>query len=70
MVEKIGKRLDGWKKAYISKRGKLTLVQSVLASISLNFMSLFRLSMRVFIRIEKMMRDFLWVSSKEGKKDL
>ncbi|KAL5555778.1 hypothetical protein UlMin_038014 [Ulmus minor] len=43
VVEKVGKRLDGWKKAFLSKRGRLTLIQSVLSSIPIYFMSLFKL---------------------------
>ncbi|KAL5543164.1 hypothetical protein UlMin_010874 [Ulmus minor] len=43
VVEKVGKMLDGWKNAFLSKGGRLTLIQSVLSSIPIYFMSLFKL---------------------------
>ena len=58
VVEKIGKRLDGWKKAYISRGGRLTLVSSVLASMPTYYLSLFKIPKKVALKIEKMQRDF------------
>ncbi|KAL5538556.1 hypothetical protein UlMin_042562 [Ulmus minor] len=55
VVEKVGKRLDGWKKAFLSKGGRLTLIQSVLSSIPIYFISLFKLTKVVTGTLEKMM---------------
>ena len=33
VITKVTKRLDGWKKAYLSKGGRLTLIESVLSAI-------------------------------------
>ena len=58
--ERFRKRLAMWKRQYISKGGRLTLVKSMLASLPIYFMSLFRMPRRVRLRLEKIQRDFLW----------
>ncbi|KAL5569671.1 hypothetical protein UlMin_026246, partial [Ulmus minor] len=67
VIEKVGKRLDGWKKAVLSKGGRLTMIQSVLSSIPIYFMSLFKLPNGVAALLEKMMRQFLWDKEVGGK---
>ncbi|KAL5539932.1 hypothetical protein UlMin_042971 [Ulmus minor] len=67
VVEKVGKRLDGWKKVFLSKGGRLTLIQSVLSSFPIYFMSLFKMSKLVAGTLEKMMRQFLWDRDLGGK---
>lgn len=59
MVEKVEKRLKGWKNVLLSMGGRLVLIQSVLHSIPTYYLSLFRISIGVAKRIEKIMRDFL-----------
>lgn len=66
VVSKVAKRLDGWKKD-ISKGGRLTLIQSVLASLTVYYLSLFRIPTGVAEAIEKLMRDFLWKDFNEEK---
>ena len=58
--ERFRKRLAMWKRKYISKGGRLTLIKSTLASLPIYFMSLFRMLRRVRLRLEKIQRDFLW----------
>ena len=58
--ERFRKRLAMWKRQYISKGGRLTLVKSTLASLPIYFMSLFRMPRRVRLRLGKIQRDFLW----------
>ena len=67
IVEKVGKRLDGWKKAVFSKGGRLTMIQLVLSSIPIYFMSLFKLPKVVAGLLEKMMQQFLWYREVGGK---
>ncbi|KAL5583298.1 hypothetical protein UlMin_015740 [Ulmus minor] len=67
VIEKGSKRLDGWKKAFLSKGGRLTLIQSVLSSIPTYYMSLFKLPRVVAASLEKMMREFLWDRDSTGK---
>lgn len=40
-VERIHQRLAGWIGLYLSKRGKLTLIKAMLASLPTYFLSLF-----------------------------
>ncbi|KAL5563602.1 hypothetical protein UlMin_033349 [Ulmus minor] len=67
VIEKVSKRLDSWKKAFLSKGGRLTLIQSVLSSIPTYYMSLFKLPRVVAAYLEKMMREFLWDRDSTGK---
>ena len=59
--ERSRKRLSLWKRQYLSKGGRLTLIKSTLSSLSINFLSLFVVSWKVHARLEKIQRDFLWV---------
>ncbi|RVX06635.1 putative ribonuclease H protein [Vitis vinifera] len=54
------RRLAQWKRQYISKGGRITLIKSTLASIPIYFLSLIRIPKSVTKRIEKIQRDFLW----------
>ncbi|KAJ9683301.1 hypothetical protein PVL29_019053 [Vitis rotundifolia] len=57
--ERIRRRLALWKRQYISKGGRITLIKSTLASIPIYQMSIFRMPKIVARRIEKIQRDFL-----------
>lgn len=69
MIERVGKRLDCWKRASFSLGGRISLIRACLSSISLYFMSLFKIPVRVAKRLEKIMRDFLWEVVAEGGRD-
>ena len=58
--ERFRKRLSSWKRQYISKGGRLTLIRSTLSNLPIYFLSLFRMSKIVCSRLEKIQRDFLW----------
>ena len=58
--ERFQKRLVRWKRQYLSKGGRRTLIKSTLSNLSIYFMSLFVIPKRVVIRLEKIQRDFLW----------
>ena len=58
--ERFRKRLAMWKRQYISKGGRLTLIWSILSSMPVYFMLLFYLPRKVRLRLEKIQRDFLW----------
>ncbi|RVW28984.1 DNA-repair protein XRCC1 [Vitis vinifera] len=54
------KKLALWKRQFISKGGRITLIRSTLASMPTYLMSLLRMSRVVKLRLEKIQRDFLW----------
>ena len=60
VVTKVAKRLDGWEKPFLSRGGRLTLIQYVLAAIPIYYLSLFKAPINVLKSMEKLMRDFLW----------
>ena len=60
VLTKVAKRLDGWKKAYLSRGGRLTLIQSVLSSLPIYYLSIFKAPKTVIFSMEKMIRDFFW----------
>ena len=60
MISKMTKRLDGWKMMFLSKKGRLTLIEAVLLAILTYYLSLFRMPSRVIKEVEKIIRNFLW----------
>ena len=50
--ERFCKRLAMWKRQYISKGGRLTLIRSTLFNISIYFMSLFCMPRLVRLRLQ------------------
>ena len=64
ILEKIERKLAEWKKLYLSKGGRLTLLKSMLFSPPTYVLSLFTIPTYVANRIEKLQRDFLWGDSK------
>ena len=60
IIEKVEKRLAGWKRLYPSKGGRVTLIKSTLSSLPTYVLSLFLMLASVVNRIEKLQRDFLW----------
>ncbi|RVW44612.1 Heat shock protein 90-5, chloroplastic [Vitis vinifera] len=66
--ERIRRRLALWKRQYISKGGRITLIKSALASMPIYQMSIFRMPKSVARRVEKIQRDFLWGGGNLGGK--
>jgi hypothetical protein len=60
VVEKIERRLASWKRMYLSKGGRITLIKSTLSNLPTYLLSLFLIPASVANRIEKLYRDFLW----------
>ncbi|KAJ9705752.1 hypothetical protein PVL29_003718 [Vitis rotundifolia] len=58
--EKVRRRLALWKRQYLSKGGRITLLKSTLANMPVYQMSLFRMPKSVARRLDKLQRDFLW----------
>ena len=64
IIEKMEKRLFGWKQLYLSKGGWLTLLKSTLSPL-IYLLSLFTIPQAVVARIERIQRNFLWGASKD-----
>jgi hypothetical protein len=60
VIEKVERRLTSWKRLYLLKGGRVTLIKSTLANLPTYFLSLFPIPTSVGARIEKLQRDFLW----------
>ena len=58
--ERFRKRLALWKRQFISKGGRITLIRSTLSSMPIYLMFLLRMPRVVSLRLEKIQRDFLW----------
>ena len=59
ILEKIKRKLARWKKMYLSKGGRLTLLKITLSSLPTYFLSPFTISTHVANKIERLQRDFL-----------
>jgi hypothetical protein len=68
IVEKMEHRLAGWKRVYLSKRGRLTLLKSTSSNLPTYLLSVFPIPADVVGRIKKIQRNFLWGSSEEETK--
>ena len=66
--ERFRRRLAIWKRQYISKGGRVTLIQSTLSNLPIYFMSLFRIPSLVCKKLEKIQRTFLWGGGNLEKK--
>ena len=62
------KRLASWKIQYISDGGRLTLIHSTLSSLSIYYLALFPMPQKVYARLERIQRQFLWRGSDLEKK--
>jgi hypothetical protein len=60
IIEKIEHRLASWKRLYLSKGGRVTLIKNTLANFLTYYLSMFPFPRSVAARIEKLQRDFLW----------
>ena len=65
ILERMEKKLSGWKQLYLSKGGRLTLLKSTLSSLPTYYLSLFTIPKAVANRLERIQRNFLWGSSVE-----
>jgi len=60
VIEKVERRLASWKKLYLFKGGRVTLIHSTHSSIPTYYLSLFPISVSVAKKLERLQREFLW----------
>ena len=53
IIERMEKKLAGWKQLYLSKGGRLTLLKGTLLSLPTYYLSLFTIPQHVVDRLEK-----------------
>ncbi|KAJ0576604.1 hypothetical protein HanIR_Chr05g0226281 [Helianthus annuus] len=68
VIEVIRARLVSWKAKTLSMGGQLVLIKSVLESLPVYYLSLYKAPKAVIDTIETIMRRFLWAGSSEEKK--
>lgn len=59
VIEKMERRLSGWKRLYLSRGGRLTLLKSTLLSLLTYFLSLFTIPKAVAAKLKMIQRNFL-----------
>jgi hypothetical protein len=67
LIENVESRLQGWEGRHVSMGGRHQLMNSVMAAIPIHYMTCFRLSKWIILRLNKIMRDFLWSKSDRTK---
>ncbi|KAG5587194.1 hypothetical protein H5410_047628 [Solanum commersonii] len=70
VVEKCEMKLARWKSQYLSRSGRLTLINSVLDSLPTYMMSVFPIPKRVINRLDKIRRKSLWQGNNERRLQL
>lgn len=68
VIDKVRSRLASWKRRYISFGGRVVLIKSVLCSLPIFYMSLFKMPEGVIKSIESIQAKFLWGGSDLKKK--
>jgi hypothetical protein len=68
LVDVIKRRLKSWGNKYISLGGRIVLINSVLNSLPIFFLSFLKLPVKVRNEIVKIQRNFLWSGLSERKK--
>ncbi|XP_026435207.1 uncharacterized protein LOC113332924 [Papaver somniferum] len=68
IIQRMEKKLALWKRKFLNKAGRLTLLKSCLASLPLYYLYLIHLHVAVEKKLTKIMRNFLWDSSEDKRK--
>ena len=68
MVDSLRSRLSRWKGRFLSMVERICLIKSILSSIPLFYMSLFKIPFAVANEIVRLQRDFLWGWGYDGRK--
>lgn len=69
IVEKVQKKLAGWKGKLLSLAGKIQLLKASLQNILIYYLPMFSIPAYIVDRIEKIQRRFLWSGVEERKRN-
>jgi mannosylglycoprotein endo-beta-mannosidase len=64
--DKLANRPPSWKGKFLTKAGRLKLVNSVLTSIPTYFLTVFNLKKWAFKNLDKIRRNFLWEGAEQA----
>ncbi|KAE8687175.1 hypothetical protein F3Y22_tig00111022pilonHSYRG00184 [Hibiscus syriacus] len=67
VIQKFYNNLAGWKAKSLSLAGRVVLVKSVLCSIPIHYLSIFRIPISVLNKLNSIMASFLWGRSSDKK---
>ena len=65
VVEKIKNHLASWKTKIVSRAGRLTLIKSVLNSLPVYYVSMFKMPKIIAQKLVNIQRRFLWGGANE-----
>ncbi|XP_039060736.1 uncharacterized protein LOC120204786 [Hibiscus syriacus] len=68
VISNFSKKLTGWKAASLSLAGRLVLLKSVLCSLPIYYLSLFKIPVSVLKTLNSLMSNFLWGGGAEKSK--
>lgn len=68
LIEKIHSKLEGWKGSLLNQVGKVVVLKSILQSVPLYALSLFKIPRKYALAIEKIQKTFLWTSMENKKR--
>ena len=68
VIDKIQSRLATWKAKILSRAGRLTLIKSVLNSLPVYYMSMFKMPKAIASKIVLIQRSFFWGGPTENRK--
>jgi hypothetical protein len=53
-------KMEGWKRLYLSKGSRLTLIKSTLSNLPTYYLFIYPILVAVANKLKKLQRDFLW----------
>jgi hypothetical protein len=68
VIEKVQRKLPNWKGALLSIGGRLVLINSVLSSTPLYMLSLYKMPVKIKIKLDSIRCHFLWQSTSTKKR--
>ncbi|GJY14964.1 hypothetical protein Tco_0385386 [Tanacetum coccineum] len=68
VIDKFKLKLTGWRGRFLLMAGRIVLLNAILNSLPIHYMSLFKAPVTVIKQLERLRRQFLWGGSSRKKK--